>query len=190
MMMTIIAALVLVWARAAHKPWRELGFVKPANWISTVVESVILGAVFKVGMKAVVMPLLGADPVNQTYHYLAGNAAALPGTILLLIVGAGFSEELFFRSFLFDRLGKLFGDKVWAKPAIVVLTAALFASAHYVDQGVAGVEQAAVTGLVFGTFYANTGRIVPVMIAHLSFDLAALAMIYYDVEPTIAHLIF
>jgi membrane protease YdiL (CAAX protease family) len=186
----IVAVLILLWAHVSKKPWRDLGFVKPDSWISTVVESVILGVVFKVGMKALVMPLLGANAVNQPYHYLAGNTAELPGMIALLIVGAGFGEELFFRSFLFDRLGKLLPDKAWTKAAIVVFTAALFASAHLPDQGWAGAEQAAVTGLVFGAFYANTGRIVPVMIAHASFDLAALAMIYYDVEPTVAHLIF
>jgi hypothetical protein len=55
---------------------------------------------------------------------------------------------------------------------------------------VAGVEQAAITGLAFGTAYAITGRIVPIMVAHATFDIAAVAIIYLDVETEVAHLIF
>jgi hypothetical protein len=35
------------------------------------------------------MPLLGAPPVNQAFHFLAGNRAALPGAIYLMIVKGG-----------------------------------------------------------------------------------------------------
>jgi hypothetical protein len=38
---------------------------------------VLFGAAFKLAMKSVVMPLFGAPPVNATFHYLAGNQAAL-----------------------------------------------------------------------------------------------------------------
>lgn len=40
------------------------------------------------------MPLLGADPINQAYHYLAGNRAALPGAIYAMIVIAGAGSDL------------------------------------------------------------------------------------------------
>jgi membrane protease YdiL (CAAX protease family) len=46
------------------------------------------------------------------------------------------------------------------------------------------------TGLVFGTIFAVTGRIWMVMCAHAAFDLAALAMIYWDLESKVAHLVF
>jgi membrane protease YdiL (CAAX protease family) len=190
MTFTLVAILVLLWARATHKPFAELGFVAPASWPSTVVEAVVFGAAFKVVMKALVMPLLHAPDANQTYHYLEGNAAALPGAVLLMIVGGGFGEETVFRGFLFDRLGKLFGRSGRATAGIVALTSALFAAFHYPDQGVPGVEQAIITGLVFGTIFASTRRIWFVMIAHAAFDLAAVAMIYYEIEARVAHLIF
>jgi len=53
-------------------------------------------------------------------HYLAGNRAALPGAIWMMIVSAGFGEETVFRGFLFERLGKLLGSSRRAKAAIVV----------------------------------------------------------------------
>jgi hypothetical protein len=72
--------------------------------------------------------------------------------------GAGFGEETLFRGFLFERLGKLLGTDRAALVATVLLTSGLFALAHYHDQGVPGVEQAAVAGVVFGTIYALEGE--------------------------------
>jgi membrane protease YdiL (CAAX protease family) len=78
------AILVQVWVRLSRTPWREIGYVR-------------------------LMPLLGADPINQAYHYLVGNRAALPGALYAMIVGAGLGEETVFRGYLFERFGKLFG---------------------------------------------------------------------------------
>jgi membrane protease YdiL (CAAX protease family) len=91
---------------------------------------------------------------------------------------------------MFERLGKLLGPSVWARTFIVLLTSVLFALAHYSVQGLAGSEQAMITGLVFGTIFALTGRIFFPMVAHAAFDLLALAMIYWNLEADVAHLIF
>ena len=184
------AILVLLWAWASRTPWREIGFVRPRSWIASIVLGVVFGSAFKLVMKALVMPLFGAPAINPTYHYLAGNRAALPGAILAMTVVAGFGEETVFRGYLFERLGKLFGTGRGAKAAIVLLTAALFAMAHYHDQGMPGVEQATITGLVFGAIFAITGRLWTVIFAHAAFDLTALALIYWDVEGAVAHLVF
>ena len=136
------------------------------------------------------MPLLGAPPINSAYHYLAGNRAALPGVIAAMIFVAGFGEETVFRGYMFERLRKLFGSGPGAMTLIVVLTSALFAAEHYSVQGLAGSEQAAITGLVFGSVFAFTGRIWMIMFAHAAYDLAAVAMIYWNLESTVAHLIF
>ncbi|HKC59060.1 MAG TPA: CPBP family intramembrane glutamic endopeptidase [Myxococcales bacterium] len=186
----VAAVLVLAWARWSRTPWREIGYVRPKSWIGTLAFGLAFGAAFKLVMKAVVMPLLGADPVNRAYHYLAGNRAALAGMLLAVTVGAGFGEETFFRGYLFERLGKLFGTGSGAKTAIVAITSAVFALAHYSGQGVTGVEQAAITGLVFGAIFAATGRLWMPMFAHAAFDVTAVAMIYWDVESKVAHLVF
>jgi CAAX protease family protein len=184
------AILVLIWARRSRTPWREIGFVRSRSWARTAVAGILFGVAFKLVMKALVMPLLGADPVNHAYHYLAGNTAALPGALLLVIVGAGFGEETVFRGYFFERLGKLLGSGALAKTAIVLLTSTVFALAHHHDQGLAGTEQAAFTGLVFGTIFAITGSIWLPMVAHAAFDVAAVAIIYRDAESAIAHFVF
>src|SRR5438445_8007615 len=120
------AVLVLVWARWSRTPWREIGYARPRSWISTAAIGIAFGVTFKFLMKMIVMPLLGADPINQAFHYLAGNRAALPGILFAVIVGAGFGEETVFRGYMFERLGRLFGSGIVAKVAIVLLTAAWF----------------------------------------------------------------
>lgn len=184
------AVLVLAWARLSRTPWRELGFAPPRSWGRMFAIGVPLGVVFKLAMKAAVMPLLGAPPINARYHYLAGNAAALPWALYAVVVGAGFGEETVFRGFFFERLRTLLGTGRAALVAAVLLTTALFAVAHYQDQGPPGVEQAAVTGLVFGTIYAVTKQLWIPMVAHAAFDVTAVALIYWNWEAAVGQLIF
>jgi uncharacterized protein len=184
------ALLVLAWAQASETPWSAIGFVRPKSWVRSVAIGLAFGALFKLVMKAVVMPLLGAPAVNTTYHYVAGNATALPYVLYAVIIGAGFGEETVFRGYLFERLGKLLGTNGRAKVAIVLITTTLFAAAHYPDQGIPGVEQAVFTGLVFGGMYVLTGELFIVMVTHAAFDVMAVALIYWNLESRVAHLFF
>jgi uncharacterized protein len=184
------AVLVLIWAKRSRTPWHEIGYVRPRSWVGGLVIGVTFGIAFKFLMKAIVMPLLGAEPVNQTYHYLVGNEAALLAVIPMMVVTAGFGEETFFRGYLFERIGKLIGRSPGAKALTVLLTSVVFASLHYFDQGLAGAQQATITGLVFGTTFAFTGRIWTLMCVHAVFDLTAVAIIYMGLESSVAHLMF
>lgn len=184
------AVLVLVWVRLSLTPWREIGYVRPRSWIFGLAFGVAFGFAFKILMKMIVMPLLGADPINQTYHYLAGNTVAAALFVPELIIKAGWGEETFFRGYLFERLGKFFGRGVAAKIAIVLLTSGFFGALHYFDQGWPGVQQATVVGLVFGTVFAITSRIWMLMCAHAAFDLTALALIYWNLEVAVARFVF
>jgi membrane protease YdiL (CAAX protease family) len=150
--------------------------VRPRSWIGSLAVGIIFGCTFKLVMKAIVMPLLGAPEINSA--------------LFMLIVGAGFGEETIFRGYLFERLGKLFGTGAGAKASIVLLTSAVFALGHYANLGLPGVEQAIITGLVFGTIFAVTGRIWMVMCAHAAFDLTAIAIIYWNLEAAVAHFVF
>src|SRR5262245_51791364 len=68
--------LVLLWARLTRTPWREIGYVPPKSWPRDIALGLAVGVAFKLVMKVLVMPILGANPINQTYHYLAGNLVA------------------------------------------------------------------------------------------------------------------
>jgi membrane protease YdiL (CAAX protease family) len=183
------AALVLLWAWRSRTPWREIGYVRPRSWIASAAAGTISGIALKFLLKSVVLPLLGTDPVNHAYHFLAGNRGLLPAAVWSMFA-AGFGEETVFRGWGFERLGKIIGTSRLAKGLIVIVTSAWFAVGHYANMGLAGMEQAAITGLAFGTAYAVTGRLFAVMCAHTAFDLTALALIYWDLETEVAHLVF
>jgi len=184
------AVLVLVWARLSRTPWREIGFVRPRSWAATILGGIAVGIALKFLMKAIVMPMLGADPINQAVRHLTGNTAALPGALYALVIGAGFGEETLFRGYLFERFGKLLGHQTPAKIATVVLTSTWFGLEHYGFQGMPGVQQGTIIGLLYGTVYAITGRIWFLIVAHAAFNVTALWMIYYNLEWDVAHLVF
>ena len=183
------AVFALIWVRASRTPWREIGYARPRSWARTIALGIALGVALKFLMKAVVMPLLGADPINQAYHYLAGNRAMLPVAIWGMIA-AGFAEETVFRGFMFERFGKVLGDTTRATVAIVLITSLWFGLSHLSNQGAAGMQQATIVGLAYGTMFAVARQIFVVMITHASFNLTALAIIYFDVESEVARFIF
>ena len=180
------AILIVLWVIASRTPWREIGYARPKSWIAAFLIGLVFGASFKLAMKSLVMPLFGAPDINPAYHWLAGNRAALPGMALAIVFGAGFGEETFYRGWLFERLGKL----RLPKAAILVLTSASFGLAHWQGQGVFGVEQAIITGLVFGGIFLVTRTLWLPIAAHVAFDLTAVAIIYRDAEAQVAHLVF
>ena len=184
------ASLVLVWRWMSRTPWRELGYLRPKSWIGSLTVGILFGVVFKFLMKAIVMPILGAPPINQAFHFLAGNHAALPVALWSMIFVAGWGEETLFRGYMLERLGKLLGSKIEAKIVIVLVSSLWFGWDHYSSQGLAGVEQAIIVGLVYGTIFMISGRLFMLMCAHAAFDLAALAIIYWDLESRVAHLVF
>ena len=51
-------------------------------------------------------------------------------------------------------------------------------------------QQATIAGVVYGTIFAVTGRIWALMCAHAAFDLTAVAIIYWDLESSVAHFVF
>jgi protein-S-isoprenylcysteine O-methyltransferase Ste14/membrane protease YdiL (CAAX protease family) len=174
--------LVLAWAWRSHTPGRAIGYSRPRSWIGTLAVGLLVGIGLKLLMKSVVMPLLGADAINQAYDFLAGNTAMLPAAMWAILVAA-FGEETVFRGYLFERFGELFGPGNPARASIVLLTSALFGLVHYAGQAIAGVQQGVIVGVVFGILFAVSGRIWTVLVAHAAFDLTALALIYRASNP-------
>jgi membrane protease YdiL (CAAX protease family) len=183
------ALAVFAWARMSGTSLTSIGFTAPNRWVATVIVGVAAGIVLKVVMKALVMPLLGAPPTNMTYQYLTGNAAALTGIILTVLVQAA-AEEVLYRGYLFERFGALLGSEPRALAFTVLLSSSLFAAAHYSDQGPLGVAQAAATGAVLGGMFVRKRQLALVVIAHASFNLTAVTLIFYGWEESVARILF
>jgi uncharacterized protein len=183
------AILVLLWARLSETPWSELGFAQPPHPAWMIAAAILAGILLKLVMKAVVMPLLGAPPVNVAFQRLTGDSAILPWAVWAMLV-AGFSEEIVYRGFLFERLRALLGDGPRARLLIVVVAAVLFGLIHVPGQGMWGATQASVVALLFGAWFVRTRQLWPLVAAHASFDLTALTLIYFGVEAEVAGSIF
>jgi hypothetical protein len=183
------AIFVLLWTWLSRTPWREIGYIRPRSWGRTILAGIAFGFIFKLFTKSVVMPILGAGPINLVYHYLSGNRAQLPYAIWIMVV-AGFAEETVFRGFLFERFGKLFGQRKWTGIVTVALTSLWFGFAHIPNQGYMGAVHGFIFGLVFGTLYSFRCNLFLLMIAHAFYDLTALALIYWNLETEVAHFFF
>jgi hypothetical protein len=59
------ALLVLGWAWRSQTPWCEIGYVRPKSWVGSLAIGIAFGCAFKLLLKSVVMPLLGASPIWQ-----------------------------------------------------------------------------------------------------------------------------
>jgi len=184
------AAVILLWAYRSGTPWRELGLARPKSWTWTVIPGILLGAALKLLNKSVLLPLFGASPTNQAYHFLVGNPAAVAQLVPYILVSAAVGEEILYRGYPFERLGKLLGGGASAKIVAIVVTAVLFGLAHLSGQGRDGAIQGAIVGVLFGAAYAASGNLWLLMFTHASFDLTAVAIIYFDVETRVAHLFF
>jgi len=184
------AVLALLWAYRSQTLWREIGYVRRGSWAMTAAGGVGFGVALKLMMKSVVMPWLGAPPINPAYQFLVGNAGATIEMLWVVVVAGGWGEETLFRGYLFERLGKLLGESPWARAAVVLLTSVVFGLLHLHDQGIAGAQQATITGLVFGSIFAATRQIWPLVVAHAAFDVTAVLIIYAGLERNIAHWFF
>src|SRR5437763_5473154 len=60
----VAAPLVILWVALSRTPWRDIGYVWPERKgrVLSITLATFAGVAFKLLMKAVVMPLLGADP--------------------------------------------------------------------------------------------------------------------------------
>ena len=143
----------------------------------------------KLVMKSVVMPLFGADPVNQAFRYLAGNTAALPWVLYAVTVGAGFGEETIFRGFAFERLA---GCSARARPPRRHHrpTAVWFGAEHYSLQGLAGRAAGHGGRPDFRHGLRRDAPSADAIVAHVAFDLTAVALIYWELETAVARAFF
>lgn len=178
------SVLVLIWAWQARVPFAEIGFVRPPSWLRSVLYGVLLGVGLKLVMKALVLPLLGAEAVNQQFHFVQGNLRAALGLSAYAFVAA-FTEETFFRGYLFERIGVWINKERLGATVAVILSSALFGILHF-QQGRLGITNATIVGLVTGVVYlANKRRLFLLMVAHTTFDIVTMAIIYFGLEQKI-----
>jgi membrane protease YdiL (CAAX protease family) len=185
----LAALLVFLWAWLSRTPLADLGLSAQRGWAATVVGGIVAGVALYLLMKGVVLPRLGAPTMSAVYGHLRGDFNAFLIEVPQMIVLAGFAEEVVFRGFLINRLQAWLGHSFFSAIAIVIITAGIFGPLHYLTYGWFGAVQATIVGVLFAAAYLAIGRYLwPLVVAHATFDVAAIWVIYAGLEERVAQL--
>jgi len=169
---TFAAMAVATWRlRARGMGWKDLGFVKPDNWIKTLLWSgaafaVIVGFGF-VGGEIAGQFFQKADPSNR-FGDIEGNVPMYLLWMVLVWTHSAFFEEMLFRAFIINRFGSFLGGSTAAALVSVVVAAVFFGYRHAYYQGLYGFVVTGTIGLGLGLFYVWVGKknLLPQILAH------------------------
>jgi len=167
--------------------WREVGFAWPRD--SRVIGlAVLVGVGYQFislyAVEPVLARLTGARPDASLFASLGGNLVMLGFTLAIIWTLAAFGEEMVFRGYLLDRLARLGGRSRVAWAAAAVATSVAFGAGH-AYQGVSGVIDNTLTGLVLAGLYVAAGRsLVAPIVAHGTYDTMAAILMFFRKYPT------
>lgn len=167
--------------------WHGLGLRRPAHVGRTVVQAIItllIGLAVIVITQVIVQSLVGpggSASDQSEYNPISGNVPLLLGMLVATWTNVAFGEEMFFRGFLQNALGRPFRQTKFAVAMTVVGSSIAFGVAHYA-WGWLGVLEMALFGLVVGTAYVRSGRNLWVpIIAHGLADSLKFVLIFLAV---------
>lgn len=159
--------------------WRDLGFPRrmaPGRFLRLALGGAMAIVVVTAFLVTPALRALGAPPMDTglLVEIIEGNTAAYLVFLLPVAWGsAAFGEELLLRGFVLHRFAGLLGAG-WG----LALQALLFALGH-AYQGVTGMINLFVVGLLLGWLYLRAGRnLWPAIAAHGLVDTLSLTLIY------------
>ena len=167
--------------------WRDVGLSRYRNWKTTLAFGIGAGFLLEVFQLLVSQPflvkVLHKQPDLEVFRALQGN----PKWTLLALLGAwtlaAFGEEMVYRGFLMNRVADLMNRSrpAWIVSLIVVHVGFGLAHAY---QGVTGVIDEGLAGLLLGVLYLLTGRNLSVpIIAHGIGDSIDFLLIFFGKYP-------
>jgi len=181
--------LLLGWIslRLRRVTWRSIGFTRNRTWLHILLFGAGAGILLEAFELFISQPLLvrltGKQPDFSDFRDLPGNLPlALIGFALVWTLAA-FGEELVWRGYLMNRMADLGGRTKWAWIGSLVLVNAVFGFAHGY-QGVTGVIDEALMGVLLGALYLLTGCNLAVpIVAHGIQDTIDLLLIFFRRYP-------
>jgi membrane protease YdiL (CAAX protease family) len=159
--------------------WRAAGFYRPNSWWRTVLIAVCVAALLQ--LKSVVMESIeiwiwGRPPqISHVFQNIASVKTVLKA-LGLVWTFAAFGEEVAYRGYLLKRAADV-GN--WSRTACVfalLWSSTLFGFGHYY-KGPSGVLESTVSGLILGSAYLLTKRVLwaPIFAHGLSDTFAVVA---------------
>jgi membrane protease YdiL (CAAX protease family) len=159
----ILLLFLVAWAslRIRHLGWRDVGLRRPKNWLPTIGIALLVGIGYQALDVFLITPLLqhvtGASIDLSQFSFLRGSLPALLFFILVSWTEAAFIEEMFFRGYFFNRLTDIVGAHRWGVAFALIGNALVFGVAH-AYQGIAGVVDTFLAGLLLGLLYLLARR--------------------------------
>jgi uncharacterized protein len=189
MVASFVAAIVLLgaivlWLRRVHPGWRAIigARVLSGKEIALVVGSGVLlylGAVFVVGsVLYTVISALSGEPVKTPEQVPQGlSAAGIAVTVIYGLIVAPIGEEFFFRGVLFRSIRDRHGFWLGALGSGLA-----FGLIHYIPgpapNAILLMGVMVFTGMGLAWIYERRGTILAPMLAHMTFNVIGLALIY------------
>ena len=143
--------------------WRGIGLARPASWRRTALQAVgATLAIFAVmvASQMVAQIILGPTaPVSDgsEYNPISGNLPLFLGALAAAWTTIAFGEEMLFRAFVINALGRPFQQTRVTVALAVVGSSVAFGLIH-LPWGWMGVLQTTLMGLVLGIIYVRSGR--------------------------------
>jgi len=159
----ILLLFLVAWAslRLRHMRWRDVGLRRPDKWLPTIGLALLIGIGYQALDIFAITPLLehltGEAIDLSPFRILRGNLLVLLFFLLISWTEAAFIEEMFFRGYYFNRLTDLFGRERLGIITALLGSALVFGAAH-VYQGITGVVDTFLAGLVLGLLYLFARR--------------------------------
>ena len=143
--------------------WRGIGLARPASWRGTVVRAIgatLVTLIILIALQMILFMVVGpAGPASDQSEYnpISGNLPLLLGMLVVAWTAVAFGEEMLFRAFIINALGRPFQQTRVTVALAVVGSSVVFGLAHFA-WGWMGVLETTLIGLVLGTAYIRSGR--------------------------------
>ncbi|MGD1010083.1 MAG: CPBP family intramembrane glutamic endopeptidase [Candidatus Aminicenantales bacterium] len=176
---------VSLWVRKIG--WRRIGLTRYRSWATTLLWGVAAGLALEAFQLFVSQPLLirflGKRPNLEDFRALAGNLRLTLIFLALTWTVGAFGEEMVYRGYLMNRVADLLDRTRPAWMISLVVVHFGFGLAH-AYQGLTGIIDEGLSGLLLGLIYLRTGRNLSVpIIAHGIGDSIDFALIFLGKYP-------
>jgi membrane protease YdiL (CAAX protease family) len=147
--------------RLRHMGWRDVGLKRPDKWLPTIGLALLIGVGYQFLDTLLISPVLqaltGQSIDLSQFSFLKGSLPALLLFIAITWTEAAFIEEMFFRGYFFNRLTDFTGNDRTGVIIALVVGSLIFGAAHFY-QGITGVLDTFLAGLVLGLLYLFARR--------------------------------
>ena len=159
----VLPLFLVGWAslRFRHMSWHLIGLKRPEKWLPTIGLALLIGIGYQILDTMAISPLLqsltGKSVDLSQYSFLKGSLPALLLFLILTWTEAAFIEEMFFRGYFFNRLTDFTGNDRLGVIIALVVGSLIFGAAH-AYQGITGVLDTFLAGIMLGLLYLFARR--------------------------------